>query len=95
MMPVNNIFYKIFNNINSYDDSLKLLIKQIPTLEEEQIQGLLGQCGEPYDKLSNQSEELLKFSKEEIDKELLVALKKKGFIKDVKFNKKEILVYRK
>ena len=25
----NNIFYKIFNNINSYDDSLKLLIKQI------------------------------------------------------------------
>ena len=91
----NNIFYKIFNNINSYDDSLKLLIKQIPTLEEEQIQGLLGQCGEPYDKFSNQSEELLKFDKKEINKDLLVTLKEKGFIKDVKFNKKEILVYRK
>ncbi len=91
----NNIFYKIFNNINSYDDSLKLLIKQIPTLEEEQIQGLLGQCGEPYDKLSKQSEELLKFDKKEINKDLLVTLKEKDFIKDVKFNKKEILVYKK
>lgn len=90
----NELFYKLFEN-EHFDVALKLLTNQIPKLEEEQIPNLLDQFSEPYSKLREQSEELLKFDKEEIDKELLVALKKKGFIKDVKFNKKEILVYRK
>lgn len=89
----NELFFKFFEKGN-FEDSLQLLINQIPNLENQVITELLSQLGEPYDKLILQSEEPLTLDKVEIDKDLLIALKNKGFIKNVKFQKKEVIVYK-
>ncbi|MFW0702099.1 hypothetical protein ACN09M_03650 [Aliarcobacter butzleri] len=87
----NELLSKLFDKV-SLEDSLKLLIKQIPKLEEEQIKRLLVRFAEPYDKLSEQLGESFEFENTEINKNLLTALKNKGIIKNMKLKKKEIVV---
>ncbi len=90
----NEVFFKLFNKAN-FDDGLKLLINQIPKLEDEKISELLNEFENPYNELTEKSAKPLKFDKTEINEDLLMALNKKGFIGKVDKEKKEIIVNRK
>lgn len=90
----NEIFFKLFNKGN-FDDGLKLLINQIPKLEDEKISELLNEFENPYNELTEKSAKPLKFDKTKINEDLLMALSKKEYIGKVDIQKKEIIVYRK
>jgi hypothetical protein len=88
-----NIFDKLFDKAN-HEDALKLLTMQIKYLESENISSYLKQFSEPYCDLAEVSASLLKLDNNEINLQLIDALKEKGYIPSRTIEKTKIKVNR-
>ena len=89
-----DLLTKLLNDSKSLDDKIKLFSNKLKYLKDENITHFFNEFGEPYSHLTEKGKNLI-IEKSDINNQLLLKLKEKGYISSFKEEDKKIRVYTK